>query len=267
MSVIPTEPIVLTPAQVSEYDEKGYIALRGVFSEAEMDAARKECERVWAVSRLELNPDDLRLQTRPHTSGREIIDRFDPVSDLSPLLKSMLTDERVLGPLGQIFRDDALPFKDKLIFKTSGTQGYKIHQDYTYWLELSAPPEALLTVVIAVDGADKENGALEFYPGMHREHLRPNEKPTEIFNPDKGLLAKELLEGRSAEMIEVSPGDVIVFGSLVPHQSGVNTSNRSRRFLFYSYSAAKYGNLRETYYRNLYQYLRTDRDKKDASAT
>jgi len=249
----------MTPAELSEYHEKGYIALRRVFPAVEMDAVRKELERVWEDSHRVLAEDDLRVQKRPHTSGGEIIDRFDPISDLSPLLRSLLTDERLLAPLRQIFAGDVMPFKDKFIYKASGTQGYKIHQDYTYWLELPAPPEALLTAVVAVDAADAENGALEFYPGMHRGHLRSNETPKDIFNPEKGLLPAELLEGRTAEMITVDPGDVIVFGSLVPHQSGINHSNRSRRFLFYSYSAASYGDLREIYYRNLYDYLRKDR--------
>jgi ectoine hydroxylase-related dioxygenase (phytanoyl-CoA dioxygenase family) len=256
-----TQPIVLTAEQLSEYHQKGYIALRGVFSPQEMEVVQQECERIWAESRPRLDESNLRAQTRPHTSGGKVIDRFDPVSDLSPLLKSLLTDERVRTPLRHIFQDDALPFKDKIIFKASGTHGYKIHQDYTYWVELPVPPEALLTVVIAVDAADGDNGAMEFYPGMHNDHLLPNEKPHDIFDPNQGLLPPELLVDRIPEMITVAPGDIIIFGSLVPHQSGINRSGRSRRFLFYSYSAGKYGNLSETYYRNLHGYLRADRAK------
>jgi ectoine hydroxylase-related dioxygenase (phytanoyl-CoA dioxygenase family) len=251
----------MTADQLSEYHEKGYVALRNLFSPEETDALKAECDRLWAKYGDHASEENLRVQMRAHTNGRKVLDRFDPVSDLSAQMKSILTDRRILGAVSQVFQDEPLPFKDKLIFKTPGTHGYDVHQDYTFWLELPAPPEALLTVLVPVDVADADNGATEFYPGMHHQHLRPNETPHDVFDPNQGLTPKVLLEGRTPEVVRIVPGDILIFNSLVPHQSGVNRSGRSRRLMFISYVAGSYGDLRGIHYNHLHRYLSSDRGK------
>ena len=92
---------------------------------------------------------------------------MDPVVDVSNVCRALSSDERLLGLVRQIFNDDALLFKDRLIYKMSGVRGYQIHQDYSWWQEF---PEDLINVAIAIDGADAENGALELFTG-HRKLL------------------------------------------------------------------------------------------------
>jgi len=44
------------------------------------------------------------------------------------------------------------------------------------------------------------------------------------------------------------PGDVVIFHALTPHQSGQNTSTRSRRQFYLTYAAAKHGDLYASFY-------------------
>jgi ectoine hydroxylase-related dioxygenase (phytanoyl-CoA dioxygenase family) len=48
--------------------------------------------------------------------------------------------------------------------------------------------------------------------------------------------------------METHPGDVLIFHSLAPHQSGRNLAEVSRRSLYLSYNAARSGDLRGRYY-------------------
>ena len=145
--------------------------------------------------------------------------------------------------------------------KPPGAFGYGIHQDFTNWQELPVPPELLLSVVVPIDPATEENGALQCYPGLHHEHLRPPEKPTDIFNPKAGLVDEGMLGDAQPELLEVQPGDLVLFSSLTPHCSGPNRSEMKRRTLFLSYNASRFGDVYDKYYENFYGYLAKDRNQ------
>lgn len=61
--------------------------------------------------------------------------------------------------------------------------------------------------------------------------LRTNFRPEEI----------ALIDPRLGEKIETVPGDVLIFHSLAPHQSGTNTVDVFRRSFYLTYSAARSG--------------------------
>ncbi len=65
--------------------------------------------------------------------GRKVVERIDPVIDVSALFNDVLQDNRILEPLRQMFGEDPVLFKDKLIFKVPGMRGYEMHQDYAWW--------------------------------------------------------------------------------------------------------------------------------------
>ena len=109
----------LAPEIVDEYRAKGYIALRGLFSAAEIQGWRDECDRLlkqdWNV------PENIRTPRRMNSI--ETPERIDPVVDVSPLFAQLTVDERIIQPLRALFEDEARLFKDKLIFKMPGVEG------------------------------------------------------------------------------------------------------------------------------------------------
>ena len=52
------------------------------------------------------------------------------------------------------------------------------------------------------------------------------------------------------EWVEVptEPGDILLFGSYIPHKSGTNRSNQPRRIIYVTYNALSEGDWRERYY-------------------
>jgi 2-aminoethylphosphonate dioxygenase len=236
----------------------GYLHVRGMFSPDLVVQFASECMRL-EREYPDVDDSNLRAQSRLNTEGKTVFDRFDPIIDISPVFAQSACDPTLVAAIGQLFSDRALLFKDKLIFKRPGTHGYRIHQDYTYWCELPSPPEAMLSVLVAIDASSADNGALEIYPGVHHQHVGPAEKPHDIFDPNSGLLDEDQMRGIEPVMLPLSPGDALVFHSLAPHRSGINHATTSRRSLYFSYSAGKYGDLYDIYYKNFHGYLRSDR--------
>lgn len=224
-----------------EYSARGYTKLSGLFSPQEIASWQAECER---LQQLEIvHPDN----TRTPFKNPEIPypEKIDPVLDISPLFSELVRDERLLSVLRAIFQDEALLFKDKIIYKLPGMSGYGMHQDWAWGWQHLAPGEDLLSVSFQIDGADKANGCIELFEGYHHELLStPGEERN--LNDDE----KKLIDPARGQKMETQAGDVLIFSSLTPHQSGRNTASYPRRSLYLTYNAARCGDLREEYYRH-----------------
>lgn len=213
-----------------EYWKRGYIALRGLFSAEEIAGWSDECNRL--LQSEYVRPDNIRSPFRMNSG--EYPERIDPVVDISPVFSDLVHDARIISVVESIFADKALLFKDKLIFKAPGTRGYTMHQDQAWWQ--LCPADDILSVSIQIDGANAANGCIELFPGAHGRMLTPPGARTN-FRPEE--LAQ--VDASTGQKIETQPGDVLIFHSLAPHQSGTNTAEVFRRSFYLTYSAARGG--------------------------
>jgi hypothetical protein len=222
-----------------EYWEKGYVMLRGLFSKEEIAQCQIETDRL--LQQDWVNPNNIRTPFR--MGSNKAPERIDPIVDMSPLFQKIVSDERLLKVLRDILGDDALLFKDKLILKLPGVDGYTMHQDWAWgWQEL-CPSDEILSVSIQIDGADAANGCIELFPAYHQKLLTPDGLQTN-FRPEE-VAQIDLSTG---EQMETQAGDILIFHSLAPHQSGRNNAAYSRRSLYLTYNSVRAGDLRNTYY-------------------
>ncbi|WP_158299570.1 phytanoyl-CoA dioxygenase family protein [Paenibacillus antri] len=236
----------LTYEQLQSYNDTGYLVLRNVFTEEEVRLWRAECDRLLSLKEY-VDPLNLRVAYRKAQNGERMIEKFDPLLDVSPVFGHLFQDERILTPLRDIYLDEPLLFKDKLIFKLPGNTGYTMHQDAAFWHGF--PYEGLISVMVAIDGATKENGALELFPGYH-DKFRQKET---LRNFDEEEIAQ--IDASKGVIYDTNPGDMILFSSLTPHQSGTNTTQSSRRQLFLTYSPSKNGRLYKAHYQHYVRYV------------
>ena len=226
---------------LQDYHQKGYIRISGLFSDSELDSFQKECERLLELDLV--HPENGRTPYR--FDATEFPERIDPVVDISPLFHKLVQDKRLTDILEKIFKEKAVLFKDKLILKGPGVQGYEMHQDWAWGWQDLCPAEKILSVSIQIDGANAENGGIEMFDGYHDKLLTPPGQKMNFSEKEKALI-----DFQKHQPLETNPGDVLIFHSLTPHQSGRNTSNRWRKSLYLSYNAESVGNQRQHYYDN-----------------
>lgn len=243
---------ILSTEQIKSYNEKGYLVLRNVFTEQEAIVLQAECEKLLTLEAYTAT-NNVRAGHRSYTNGDVKIERLDPVHDISAVFADLVKDERILTPLRDIYLDEPQLFKDKLIFKLPGANGYSMHQDAAWWQGF--PIQGLISVMVAIDGATVMNGGLELFPGYH-ERLRST--PGELRNMNAEEIAE--IDPSTGEIVETKPGDVIIFHSFTPHQSGANTSENSRKQLYLTYAPAKDGDLYKAHYQHYKRYALKGKD-------
>lgn len=235
----------LSTQQLEEYRTKGYLWLRGAFSAEEAAEWQREADRLRGLEEY-TDPYNLRVGYRT-VDGEKVLERFDPLRDISPVFARLTQDERITGALSQIFETQPNLFKDKLIFKLPGVSGYTMHQDAAWWQGF--PIEDLISVMVAVDGASDENGGVEFFAGYHD---RFRSTPGQLRNMNNNEVAE--IDLSTGVIPRTEPGDAVIFHSFTPHRSGVNPSKNSRRQLYLTYSHSRHGDLYEAHYEHYHRY-------------
>jgi len=238
----------LNDEQLRRYHDDGYLILRGVFAADEIAELEREASALWWRKDL-VDVENIRCRWKDHAStGECTFECFDPVIDLAPVCARLAHDERILAPLADLYGCRPWLFKDKLIYKPPGTLGYNLHQDFISWPGF---PETFVTVLVAIDPADGENGATEVFAGHQRRgYLSPrdgnyHDLPLEAIDPAGGTL------------LDLAVGDIALFGCFTPHRSGPNRTERWRRQLYLSYNAdSDGGDRRDAHYREFHAWLK-----------
>jgi len=231
------------------YHRDGFVVVRSLFNPGEMAEARIEADRLLTGYEYLKSVKNLRCRWQTNVlTGECTFETFDPVIDISPVCDRLARDPRLLGVLHDLYGEPARPFKDKLIYKPPGVDGYGLHQDWIAW---DGFPRSFLTVLIPFDPADRENGCTVVYPGYH--HAGP-------LTPQDGQyheLPAETVGEAAAVPLVLEPGDVAIFSGFTPHRSDPNYSGRWRRQLYLSYNAhSDGGEQREKHYREFHAWLR-----------
>ncbi len=241
-------PRAVSSEAIRSYHDNGYLILRGVFRPEEIAVLAFESQML--LSRRDLiDTANIRCRWQDHvTSGECLFDCFDPVIDIGPICRGFARDERIMAPLRAIYNDEAYLLKDKLIFKRPGAKGYALHQDYISWKEF---PDSFMTVILAIDPTDAENGATEVFPGYHRQGY------LSARDGDYHELAPAAIDESRGAVLDLQPGDLALLSGFTPHRSAPNRSDRWRRQLYLSYNAGRDGgDLRDAHYRKFHEWLK-----------
>ena len=222
----------ITAEQLRAFHDEGFVILRRVFSTAEMSAIQQECDRLLTEHADLIDTLNVRCRFMPHhENGEPLFEVFDPIHDLSQLLRQVCFDVRITSALEAIYQEPAELFKEKLIYKMPRARGYRLHQD----IPQSWPgwPRSFLTVLLAIDGSTRDNGCTEVYRGYHDRFLSSD--------PDQYMLPDESVCESRREYLELEPGDLAIFHGLTPHGSAPNKSFGTRRAFYISYNARSDG--------------------------
>ena len=235
-------------------NEQGVCLLPALLSENEIESFRQEVVRLWE-NQQERVPQNLRLGLRIDEQGNTVLDRMDPVEDISKVLYQLNRHKKILDIVGNVFGEPALVMKEKLIFKRPGTQGFSVHRDDPYFCISGVPGEKILSIAIALDAARKENGNIEFFPSLTHKTVAADKNEARD-------LDRKALGNNKVFSPELKVGDAVLYNALIPHQSGINTGSASRRTYIISYVPASYPDARKKYYEIRYQQQQQERQGK-----
>ncbi len=218
----------LSEAQSEAFDRDGYVTVKSLFDAEEMDLLRRAMEEDPAVR------DHILIRADRHGGGTRIAlwnRAGNSVYGLAARSARMVdTAEALLG--GPVYH-----FQSKLTAKDAGGGGaWEWHQDYGYWYYNGCLYPRLLSCMIALDRADRDNGCLQFLRGSHllgrADHVKLTDEQNCI-DPDVVAAAEQRLENVHAEL---DPGDAVFFHCNMFHRSDQNLSETRRWTLIICYN-------------------------------
>lgn len=231
----------LSPEQTEAYWRDGFVLARTLFSSTDL-APWLERTRDLAAGRVPPSPNmqlvrDVMVakgKVSPRTPEHAIckINFFEN----DPVLRGYATHPRLLDGVAALLGDELLFVNSMVIAKPPGVDGrHPLHQDLLYFG--FRPGDAVVGTWTALEPVTRENGCLAVLPGSHRGELHPHEIP-DWEHVNFGFLGVKGMDGRGRVHVEMEPGDVLFFHSLLIHGSGQNRTQRFRRAISAHYASA-----------------------------
>ena len=145
----------------------------------------------------------------------------------------------MITPVSQLLDGDApvCHFHSKLMQKEPKVGGaWEWHQDYGYWYKNQFMfPDQLMSVMVALTKANKENGCLQVIKGSHKLGRVNHGFSGEQVGADMTMVNNAL---QTMELVycELEPGDALFFHSNLLHRSEANLPDGPRWSIISCYS-------------------------------
>jgi hypothetical protein len=233
---IPEKPRILNENCIQQFHNDGFCILTNLLSPAEKKKVFECTDEVLAL------PETAGkwMQYYEIKDGKRLLCRTENFLDYFPELNQLIRG-KIADAVSELLGEPAILFKEKINFKLPGGAGFGAHQDAPAYTTFNQRRH--LTVMIAADKSDTQNGCLEVVRGEHKSGILPH--PGGVLEE---WLVKKWEQENKWEPVEIEAGSVLFFGSALPHRSNKNISNRPRRAYYLTYNALSDGDFRTAYY-------------------
>lgn len=208
----------LSAEQLKFFRENGYIVVENLFTE-------KECDEMQKIARKHADQKFSAIMN---------LDRTEPA------FRDIMKDKNIVSILEQMQGHEVVGLMSQMLFKEANSpyasQAWNPHQDNAY---PQNPNGQYITINIAFETQDKENGCLYMFPGSHKEGLYPCEqtpsyRETPGTNPGNTVASSVLSRFKCVDL-PIKKGGVLFMHGDVVHGSYPNNSNRNRPLFSISY--------------------------------
>lgn len=225
-----TQTNSFTQQELATYEKDGYVIVRNFCD-------RKEIDRLYRTAieddAMRKNAMDLNDQTGKKT---RLSLWFTPGNDPFGYL---VRTHKMIGRVGQLMGGSSpvCHFHSKLMQKEPRVGGaWEWHQDFGYWYKNQFMfPDRMVSVMIALTEANKENGCLQVIRGSHLMGRVNHGFAGEQVGADM-VMVNNALKKMELVYCELQPGDALFFHSNLLHRSEANLSDRPRWSLIACYN-------------------------------
>lgn len=234
--------MTLTTEQRQQFARDGFLAIRGLFSAAEIEEIRGTFMEMAKDGPVLGLSDVPKAREGAPAAFNDPLARYPrmmhphkhPDKPVGTLAMRYMRDPRLKPILAELLGEEPFACQSMFYFKPPGARGQDLHQDNFY---LRVKPGTCMAAWVAVDDADAGNGGMMCVPQTASLDIACPEKAdpalfftTEHVEPPPGL---------EPQMMELRAGDVLFFNGNVIHGSTPNTSaDRFRRSLIFHYVSA-----------------------------
>ena len=204
----------LTPEQITQYNEEGYVNPITLFAREQHEGILRRFQQTDPASTKPLNPHS----------------RLGWVYDL-------VANPQLLGYMQDILGSNVICFISQYIDKLPGSGTLvPVHQDAAYF---AVDARATVKAWLALEDADTSNGCMWICPGSHKlGALEVRDQNRDLNLVD--AVREDVVRGFGKTPLEVKAGQVVFFSTLLVHLSPGNPSDsRHRRALTMAYGRAE----------------------------
>lgn len=217
----------LSPEQVEQFHELGYVSGIRVLSEDQVEQLRSELAEL-------VDPAHPGNELFYEYNSNESVDPsrvlFHALGAwrISPGFHDLLWNPAFTVPASQLLAGPVRFWHDQLFCKPARHGGVVAwHQDYSYWTRTK--PMSHLTCWIGLDDATRDNGCMQYIPGSHKWELLPVTGLAGDMDAIQTVLSDEQKAGFKPVAIELKQGECTFHHPLMVHGSYENTTDGPRR--------------------------------------
>jgi ectoine hydroxylase-related dioxygenase (phytanoyl-CoA dioxygenase family) len=200
----------ITPQDVASYNENGYFLYHGqLFSPEKMTRLNEIFEEHLA------------------DKGELLSDELDTPHFRDPRLLDFLLSDEALDLVEPFIGPNIALWSSHFISKDPYTgRATPWHEDSAFWQGRLSSYDNIITIWLALDPANRENGCMRVVPGSHRNGFSEYETVDSVRNTFDRQ-AKDVDESQ-AVYFELAAGECSLHDSRIMHGAAANTSPRRR---------------------------------------
>ena len=217
----------LTPDQIKEFDEQGYVFMPNCFAEEEVALMRTEAEKIYKTDREEV--------WREKTGAPRTAFAAHTYNEAFRILSR---HPRLVEPLEQLFGEQLYVHQFKINAKAPfDGEVWQWHQDFGTWHRDDGMPEPrAMNIAVFLDEVMAVNGPLMFIPKSHKRgtleaghDLATTSYP--LWTLDNATVTKLVEEGGIVAPTG-KPGSVVMFHGNLAHASPPNITPFPRKIVY-----------------------------------
>jgi len=219
---------MLTLEQIQAFDRDGYVLVPDVFSPREIEILLAHVTKDGRATKHQWAALDADGRSSKLSLWADISDDVFGAVSSSP---------RIVNNARMLLREDIYHWHSKVMLKEAKVGGaWEWHQDYGYWYGDGCLYPRMISCMVALDPATKENGCLKVVPGSHLLGRLDHGKVAGQVGADQERV-QAAIDRLGLKYCEAPAGSALFFHGNTFHSSEANLSERHRRAYICCYNA------------------------------